>query len=224
MRFGMRYLTDLSLSADSRAMRRAIGRRSAEVRQARREHDARIRPLLTSALQQLQDLPLDDGLIQSLRIDPGQRTLGLRLLCDDRDGYFDLNLVYKGIRLTPQETSLLCLIAHEEGAEIDEHEIDLLPEDWEGGSIESNARRLMFVHRLSWHTGIQTGREPPVPNACGEDTYRVYRLQPETEFRFGGLELETVRRSDRRITRADDFITIVRDPNRIEGMELLDTL
>ena len=223
MRFVVPDLDDPN--AHPRAVRRAVGHRAAEVRQAWRDHNEHIRPLLPPSLQQLQQTQLHDALIQSLRIDPTQRTLQLRLLCDDRDGYFDLRLDYKDIELSPQETSLLCLIAHLESAEVDRDEIDLAPTGAEDGGLEGGAGRV-FVHRLSWHTGIQTGRQGTGPNALGEECSVVFTLHPEIEFRFGGLEIamertaETLLPTERLLSRRPaDFITVVRDPAHIEGMD-----
>jgi hypothetical protein len=222
MRFVVPDLFDPN--AHPRAVRRAVGHRAAEVRQASRDHNERIRPLLPPSVQQLQQTQLHDALIQSLRIDPTQRTLQLRLLCDDRDGYFDLCLDYKDIDLTPQEMSLLCLIAHLESAEVDCDEIDVLQSDAESGGMGGSAPAV-FVHRLAWNTGIQTDREGTGPNTLGEETAVIYTLQPEIELRFGRLEIKLERkaktpsRADCTRSRPADFITIVRDPGKIEGME-----
>ena len=220
MRFVIPDLADPN--AQSRAVRRAVGQCAAEVRQAWRDHNERIRPLLPSSLQELQKTQLHDALIRSLRIDAAQRTLQLRLLCDDLDGFFDLRLDYKDIELTPQEMSLLCLIAHAE-AEVDRDEIDLAPAGRSEAGVQSGESPV-FIHRISWHTGIQTDREATGVNGLGEGGSSIYMLHPETEFRFGGLEIETVRRADHKLSRAADFITIVRDPAKIEGMDAHENL
>ncbi len=56
-------------------------------------------------------------------------------------------------------------------------------------------------------------------NVLGEEEWRVFSLCPEIELRFGSLEMEIVRRADRRLSRSTDFITLVHDPSKIEGME-----
>ena len=207
MRFTIPDLTNPN--AHPRAVRRAVGHRAAEVRQAMHDHKALIRPMLSPALQQLQDTQLHDGLIQSLWIDPGQKSLRLFLLCDDREGNFDLTLHYNDIELTQLETSLLCLLAHTESAEIARDELD----------IDESKETPTFIHRILWNTRVLTDYESTGPNSFGEDTGIRYTLQPETEFRFGGLEIERVPRTDRKLVRPKDFITLVRDPNQIEGME-----
>jgi hypothetical protein len=217
MRFVIPDLIDPN--AHPRAVRRAVGHRAAEVRQAWRDHNERIRPLLPPSLQRLQATQLHDALIQSLHIDAGHRTVQLRLLCDDTNGYFDLRLNYRDIRLTQQETSLLCLIAHQEGAEVDRDEIDVAPTDGDEGRVPGDAAAPVFIHRISWHTGVETSREAMGLNGLGEECSRIFTLHPEIEFRFGGLEIETVPRSDRKLSRTADFITVVRDPAKIEGMD-----
>jgi len=222
MRFVVPELSDPN--AHPRAVRRAVGHRADEVRQARRDYNERIRPLLPPSLQQLQQTELHDARVQSLRIDPTQRTLQLCLLGDDRDGYFDLRLDYKDIEMTPQETSLLCLIAHLESAEVDRDEVDLIPTDAEGNGLEGSAPPV-FIHRLLWNTGIQTGCEGRGLNAFGEECFIIFTLTPEIEFRFGGLEIkierktETSFRADGILSRPADFITVVREPGKIEGMD-----
>ncbi len=205
MRFVIPSLTDPN--AHPRAVRRAVGHRAAEVRQALRDHKERIRPLLPPALQQLQETALHDALVRSLRIDARKRTMQLCLLCDDKDGFFDLRLDYKDIDLSPQEASLLCLLAYVD-AEVYRDEIDL-------------AATGLFIHRISWRAPVQTDYEVTEVNADGEELGRRYSLSPEIELRFGGLEIEAVRRADRHLSRAADFIRDVRDPNIIEGMDAL---
>ena len=215
MRFVIPDLADPN--AHPKAVRRAVGHRAAEVRQAWRDHNERIRPLLPPSLQRLQATQLHDALIRSLRIDASQKSLQLRLLGDDKEGYFDLNLDYKGIILSPQETSLLCFIVHEEGAEVDWDEIDLVStgEDALAGQNGASPR---FIHRISWHTGIQTDCQVIGLNGFGEECSLLFTLHPEIEFRFDSLETEIVRREDRHLRRSADFITVLRDPNKIEGM------
>lgn len=197
-------------NAHPRAVRRAVGHRATAVRQSWRDHNERIRPLLPPSLQRLQETQLHDGLIRSLRIDDGQKTLQLRLLCGDlQQGYFDLTLDYKEIQLTQQETSLLCLIAHEKRAEIYWDEIDL----------EDGAAAPIFIHRILWNTGVRSGREPDGEIFDGEKSYCTYTLQPEIELRFGGFEIDINLRPDRRLVRAADFISVVEDPDKIEGMD-----
>lgn len=196
-------------NAHPRAVRRAVGHRAAAVRQNWRDHNARIRPLLPPSLQRLQETQLHDGLIRSLRNDAGKKTLHLSLLCDDRDGYFDLTLDYTGIQLTAQETSLLCLIAHEKSAEIYWDEIDL----------EGSEDAPIFIHRILWNTRVQTDREFAGESFDGEAMHIIYNLKPEIELRFSGLELHLNRRTDGQFVRDDDFITVVRDPDKIEGMD-----
>lgn len=179
-----------------KAVRRAVVQRQQAVRQARRDHNERIHPLLPPSLQRLQEMELDDARIRSLRIDAGQRTLELCLICGDlQRGYFELTLDYKGIQLTRQETSLVCLIAHESTAEIDCHEID----------VEEDAGSPVFIHRISWHTRIETDR--------------ITMLEPEIELRFGGLEIEAISRPDRHVARAENVITVVRDTDEIQGVD-----
>ncbi len=142
MRFVIPDLTDPN--AHPKAVRQAVGHRAAEVRQALREHNERIRPLLSPELKQLQETTLHDALIRSVRIDPVERTFQLCLLGDDKDGFFDLRLEYKDIELTSQETSLLCLLAHAD-AEVYRDEIDLAL----AGAEDEGSASPAFIHRLS---------------------------------------------------------------------------
>ena len=188
-----------------KAVRRAVAQQQQAVRQAFHDHNERIRPLLPPPLQRLQETDLNDGLIRSLRIDPGKRTLQLCLLCGDlQQGYFDLTLDYQEIALTPQETSLLCLIAHEESAEIYWDEIDLE----EGGGSP------VFIHRLLWNTYISTW-----PDRVAGECYVNSTLTPEIELRFSGLEIEIIPRPNRQFSRVDNPITIVRDTDKIEAID-----
>jgi hypothetical protein len=186
-----------------KAVRRAVAQQQQAVRQAFLDHNERIRPLLPPSLQRLQEVSkspaFHDALIRSLRIDAGQRTLRLSLYCCDSSDCFDLDLEYKDIQLTDQETSLLCFIAHED-AEVYRGEIDL----------EEGAGSPVFIHRILWQTGIQIGREP----AEGKWQTR-YMLNPEIELRFGGFEIEITPNSENQLSRGDNFITVVRDAEKI---------
>jgi len=149
----------------------------------------------------------------------------LRLICEDSDGYFDLHLDYKDIEMTPQETSLLCLIAHLESAEVDYDEIDLVTTGAENGGVEGSAPPV-FVHRLLWNTSIWTGSEVRGPNALDEERSITFALTPEIEFRFRGLEIKMERKTDHAellLSRPAGFIRVVRDPGKIEGMDALFT-
>ena len=192
-----------------KAVRRAVAQQQQAVLQAFQDHKERIRPLLPPALQRLQDTYVHDARIRSLRIDAGQRTLQLCLLCCDSPGCFDLTLNYKEIQLTGQETSLLCFIAHVD-AEIYWGEVDLT-EDTDSP---------VFIHRILWQTRIRTDREPAGTAFDGEALYRTYTLAPEIELRFGGFGIEITPNPENQLSRGDDFITVVRDPAKIEGMPL----
>ena len=192
-------------------MRRAVAQRQQATRQAFLDHRERLRSLLTPALQQLQDLSLDDGQIEALRIDPQQKTMCLRLHCGDlQQGYFGLCLDYREVSLSPQEISVLCFLAHEESAEISWAELDL----------DTSADPPRFVHRLQWRTGIETGREVHAKDSLtGEDLYRRFTLSAEIELRFGSLTLEITPHEPNWPFPPCEEILLVRDPNKIEGME-----
>ncbi len=194
-----------------KAVRRAVAQRQEAVAQAFRDHNARIRPLLPPSLQWLQEAYIHDAQIQSLQIDTVQQTVQLVLTCFDSPvGYFNLDLKYKDIQLTAQEISLFCLIAHREDAEVYWGEVDIV--DIAGGAGSTDAARL-FVHRILWNTNVVTGRD-----AAQGVTYRS-TLTPEIELRFGDFEMEVTPNAVGGFSRADDFITVVRDPNKIEGMD-----
>lgn len=162
-----------------RAVRQAVAREQQAVRQAYAAHNARIHPLLPAALQQLQKTDLHDGVFRSLYIDPPQRTVQFDLLCgDSRQGMFDLQLRYQDIILTPPESSLLCLIAHETSSQIDWDEIDL----------DNGSETAPFIHRLRWNTGIRTGFRP---FTAGAEQGYIRSLTPEMELRFGSLTIES---------------------------------
>ncbi len=173
---------------DTKAARREIAEKENAVRQAFAEHNARILPFLPPALKKLQTTDLHDGIWRGLRIDAAAKTLVLRLLCGDLvQGYFNLQLTYTGITLSPMETNLLCIIAHEETTEIDDDEIDI-----EKGVGNAQPQ---FIHRIAWHTGIPTWRET-LPNK----TRLIHTLYPEMEFRFTKMTLRTSPVSNERAT------------------------
>lgn len=175
---------------DTKADRRAIAQKEAAVRDAFRVHNDRIRPLLSPALQELQNISLHDGLWQSLRIDGRKKTLTLRFLCGDLiQGYFDVRLRYTGISLSQNETSLLCLLAYEKTAESDHHEIDL-----------SDGDPPPFIHRISWHTGLITSRGQGFS----------YSLGPEIELHFERLTLEKSPLPNRKRAKVKERVRIAR--------------
>ena len=190
----------LSAEEQPKAVRRAVAARARAVREAEEEHRAVNRPLLTPALQCLQDTDMSDGLIRWLRIDPQKRTLRLVLRCGDLiTHYKDAELTYRDIQLTPQETTLLCFVAHHAYAELDRDEID----------VETAGYKKTYIHRIAWNTTIQTASSPDVRHMMGA----------ETEFRFGGFGLKITPRPDRILKRPSNFITVVRGPSKIEGVE-----
>ncbi len=187
-----------------KAVRRAVAQRRLAVAQAFEEHKRSIRPLLPPSLQALQETDLNDGLIRSLRIDPKQHTLELCLLCGDlQQGYADLTLTYKELELTSGELSLLCFIAADERCDIAWDEVDIRETD-----------RRCFLHRIRWNTSIPIWRE-----SAGEECWYIWNLGPEIELRFGGFELEVTPRPDRHLARPENVVTVVPDPEHIEGME-----
>ncbi len=183
-----------------KAVRRAMAQQQQAVRQAFLDHNERIRPLLPPPLQRLQEAYIHDARIRSLRIDVAERTLQLCLFCCDSPGCFDLNLEYKDIQLTSQETSLLCFVAHEESSEIYWGEVD----------IEESTSSPVFIHRILWQTRIPTDRDP----AQGY----TYMLTPEIELRFGDFEMQVAPNPEGKFSRTDDLITVVRDPNKKDNV------
>lgn len=191
-------------NAHPKSVRQAVGRRAQEVRQVMQEHRERIRPLLPEPLQRLLDTDLHDARFRSLWIDPLHQAMRMRLLCWSSPGAFDLTLEYADIDLSPMAIHLLCLIAHENGSEIYWDEIDR----------EEGTDAPVFIHRLLWQTRIQTDYVP-----YGPDSGLSYTLDPEIELRFGGFTLERHPNPSGDYTRLHPFITVVRDPNHIPGME-----
>jgi len=197
MRFVVPVLEDPG--SHSKAVRREVARRQQEIREAFRAHNERIRPLLPPGLQLVQDTPLDDAEVRSLRIDPAQKTLRLCLeVGDAQRGMADLCLEFNGMELTEQDFSLLCLLAHNEHTEVCQEEIDV-EQDADGSTV--------FVLRLLWHTGVRIGRTP-----MGGDMGIIHMLMPETEFRFHTLEAQITAHGDTPrspFRRPNDFITVV---------------
>ena len=147
---------DLSSGKHSKAERLAHQQEVDEFWKAWREYEERIRPLLSSALQRLQDTRVDDGLIRSLWIDPAQNMVKLCLCCGDlRVGYYDLDLTYYDVELTPQLITLLCLTARHEHTEIQDDEVDI-----ETGEEETGTQTPIYIHRILWRTMIRTDRFP----------------------------------------------------------------
>lgn len=186
-----------------KSVHRAVAQKAQAVRQAWREHNTRVRPLLPSSLQQLQDAHLHDAKIRSLRIDAAQKTLELSLFCCDTPGCLDFILTYEGIQLSTQETSLLCLIAHEPSAEISWDEIDM--------GVEPNSP--IFIHRICWNTGIRIDRYP----AVGQPSI-LYMLTPEIELRFTQFDIQIIPNPEGEFSRIDDFLIVVGTADEIAGM------
>lgn len=183
-----------------KAVRRAVAQQQQAVREAFREHNERLRPLLPPLLQQIQEANIHDARIRSLCIDAAQQTVDLCLTCCDTPGCFDLNLHYKAIRLTTQETSLLCLIAYEENAEIYWGELD----------IEEGAKPAVFIHRIVWQTRVPINRD--------REQGHTYMLTPEIELRFGDFEMEVIPNPEGDFSRSNDFITVVQEPGRSDAV------
>lgn len=165
-----------------------------------REYEERIRPLLSPALQRLQDTRVDDGLIRSLWTDPAQSIVKLCLRCGDLQiGYYDLDVTYRDVELTPQLITVLCFIAHHEHTEIQDDEIDI-----ETGEAGTETQKPIYTHRILWRTMIRTDRFP----LKGTPAY-LYNLEPEIEIRFSGLDLKITPRKNREFRKKKDFITVV---------------
>lgn len=182
-----------------KSVRRAVAQRRDAVWKESEEHHARIRPKLPVGLRFLCEFSIDDAPIRSLKIDCMEKTVRLKMIVGDlQRGYFDLDITYLGISLTRNETNLLCLIAHAADDAI-WGELDVLEENGQ----------TVFVHRIRWHSSIQTGVWK----------YGSYNLVPEFEFRFTGAKVRRRKREAWRPRRRKQWIEVVRDPNIIEGLD-----
>ena len=190
-----------------KAVRQKIAANQKAALQAKRDYEERIRPLLPLSLQRLQAIPwghINDGAIRKLEINTLNQSVDFCLLCGDNpSGYFDLNLHYKDVELDEQIVKILCFLAHD-GAEVSSHEIDL-----------EEAEPPLFKHCILWNTKVQTGAEER------EGMKLLHYLQPETELRFGGFEMEIV--SPPKGSRNDGKakISVVSAPPELPGFDFL---
>ena len=202
MRFVIPDLGDLM--AYPKAVRRAVAQRRDAVFQEWREHNDRLRPLLSPELTWLLDFSLDDALTRFLHINPQEKTLSLGLLVgDNQRGYFEANLHYRGIVLSSMEMQLLCLIATNEENDI----------DWSELEREESDQDFCFIHRIRWHTRIPVHRTYEKKKVTS-----WFSLEPEIALHFTDFSLEITPRKDRTLRSHKERIRIVPDPNFIEGL------
>ena len=188
-----------------KAARRALAQRQEAVWKAHREHIERLQPLLPPALQTLNSFSLDDGLLQYLRIDPEQKTLELVLeVGDSQRGCFAMTLLYKGITLTPHETTILCLLAERVQLGKDNHdivwgelELDITPD----GSPQ-------YTHHLLWHDIVSSWRFPGAERSAP--------VEPELALRFLDLELEMTPVTKKTWKQVRNPVVVVRDQETFE--------
>lgn len=155
-----------------KAVRRAYAQKREAVWQAFREHIEHIRPLLLPPLQLLLDANMHDAWLSKVEIDAEQHTISLLIReCDAspsaQDPFYDLHLTYTDIRLSVEQTALLCLIAREPSAEIYWDELEI---------VEGTPPR--YIHRIAWNADIRIGQKAD----------RFTTLCPEIELNFGGLK------------------------------------
>lgn len=182
-----------------KAIRKAVGTRQNEVFKAFAEHNERLRPQLPPDLQHVLDFTQDDALIRSLYIDPRESLVRLNLVVGDlQRGYFDWEMNYQGIELSQTEVQALCLIAYS-ADDIYWTELDIVPD----------TNPTQYVHRIRWHSNISIFRSPDGAN---------HILTPDHELRFTDFQLIARPKTTRRFRRDKDFITVVPDPDFIEGL------
>jgi hypothetical protein len=187
-----------------KATRRAVAQRRDAVFQEWREHNDQLRPFLSPDLTWLLDFSLDDALTRYLHINPLEQTLSLGLLVgDSQRGYFEADLHYKGIELSPQEIQLLCLIAANEENDI----------YWGELEREESDQGISFTHRIRWHTRV------PVHRIYEEKKVTSwFCLEPEIALHFMDFSLQLTPRKSRKLRSHKERIRIVPDPNFIEGL------
>lgn len=94
--------------------------------EAYREHLAQLAPKLPPDVQTLSQTNLHDGLIRCIVLDWTAATLLLELRCGDlRVGYFDLDLLYQQVSLTPADVEALATLARASGSELLYDEVDM---------------------------------------------------------------------------------------------------
>lgn len=190
-------------SEHSEAVQRDFAQRQKSVAEAFRLHRERMRLLLPPPLQQLQDQYIHDAWIESLHIDPVQKTLELCLIVCDTPGCVHLTLRYQDIQLTEAEISLLCLIAHEASSEIYWGEVDIQ---------EAEGRPPVYIHRILWNTSIFTWPFHTIGKAHVNSI-----LTPEIELRFGDFTMTAAPHTEAITVPPVRSITVVRDLEKIEG-------
>lgn len=199
MRFTL--LDNIELDKLPKPMRQAIAQKEKSLREEMREHEARIRPLLTPALRRLQDIPwteMSDAQFRSLKIDAARRTVEIRLFCcGDQAGYYHLYLQYSDVQLSGELISILCFLAHS-WDELDQHEIDI-----------EQTQPHVFIHRIQWRTSVVTDRNL----VQGIGTYST--LAPETELRFGSIKIKRIATHVSRHAKRQSKITVVREADDV---------
>ena len=106
------------------------------------------------------------------------------------------------MELTPQLIAVLCFLAHHEHTEIQDDEIDI-----ETGEAGTETQSPNYTHRILWRTLIWTDRFPLKGTPAS-----LYSLDPETELRFGDLDVKIKPRKNREFRKKKDFITVVHAP------------
>jgi hypothetical protein len=183
--------------AHPKAARREMAARQKAFWEDWAAHNDHIRPLLPEGLAWLLDFSLDDAIVLSLTINTPQKSVQLVLLAGDRQrGYFELHLSYGNVALINAEVQLLCLIVHA-ADDIYWGEID----------IDPNGN---FIHRILWHSSIQTGGDASV----------IHTLEPEIELSFGSFALKIVENANLNKKRAKQFITLL-SPETPTGRQYL---
>lgn len=103
-------------------------------------YERRVAVLLPRLPQALRDLTatisIHDGLIRRVEVSPAQASLELHLRCGDLQvGYFDLDLMYRGVEFSRLDLMTLAAAARDRRTEVRYEEVD----------VEDDG---LFVHRL----------------------------------------------------------------------------
>jgi hypothetical protein len=106
---------------------------------AYREHRAAVLPQLSQSVRWFAEtVDVHDGLLRGVTLDRSAGTLHLALRCGDlQQGYFDVELTYRGIRLEKLDVAVLQVLASDVRPEALYLEEDVVEPGW-------------YVHRWLW--------------------------------------------------------------------------
>lgn len=158
-------------------MRKAFAAFQQGILQAWRDYNDALRPLLPPPLDRVLDFNFQDSPLCAVQWDEAARTLTLLLWEGPRlaNEYIPWYLTYRDVEMTDRSRRLLAHLATDEGADVADHELDIV-------SIRETP---LYAHRILWHVDFAETRELEIHfrgfewRMGDQPMTEMYKLRPE---------------------------------------------